>query len=68
MRFLPASSPNDPCQSIWNSEYDVRLFIPNSRVSAPDQEKFNTYAVYSSEDQTGEFDTIEEAAAFINQI
>tara|TARA_R110002020_G_scaffold59805_2_gene162787 strand:- start:129 stop:440 length:312 start_codon:yes stop_codon:yes gene_type:complete len=47
IEFKDGSWHNDLCDSVYNEEYNLKIFIPNSEVDDEGNEEFNTFSVYN---------------------
>ena len=47
IEFEDGSWHNDLCDSVYNEEHNLKIFIPNSEVDDEANEEFNTFSVYN---------------------
>ena len=71
--YSDSSYKNDTCDSLYNEELDIAIYLPNAEVADEDDvESFDTFSVVINQEEvdgeaiySGMFDTISDVASYI---
>ena len=69
IEFEDGSWHNDLCDSVYNEEHNLKIFMPNSEVDDEDNEEFNTFLIseLDGNEQFLETTDINKVIEFVNK-